>query len=303
MSSPKFPRVPLVRPLTPQRTQDGSFTFFSQEFGELFHSHHGAKQEAEQKFVQPTRLREQANVSEVIYLLDICYGLGYNSAAAIEAIWEANRHCRIVLVGLELERVIPKAAVHQDLLNDWSNEVRWRLEDLSQDHHFEDTRLKADLRFGDARSRLQDLNQEGFQADAIFLDPFSPPTCPELWTVDVLKQVGNCLSPNGYLATYSCSAAVRSALQEVGLQIGSTHPVGRKSPGTVATWRRRTLPPLSLQEQEHLQTRAAIPYRDPSLNDTRPRIQERRRQEQAESDLEPTSRWKKRWQNRNRDSE
>ncbi len=303
MSSPQIPRVPLLRPLTPHPTSDGSFTFFSQEFGELFHSHHGAKQEAEQKFVQPTRLREQARLSKVIYLLDICYGLGYNSAAAIEAIWDANSDCRIVLVGLELERVIPKAAVHQDLLNDWSNDVRWRLDDLSQQHHFEDTRLTANLVFGDARSQLQDICQQGFKADAIFLDPFSPPTCPELWTVDFLKGVGDCLSANGYLATYSCSAAVRRALKYVGLQIGSTHPVGRKSPGTVATWRGdRTLPPLSPQEQEHLQTRAAIPYRDPNLNDARDVIQERRRQEQAKSDLEPTSHWKKRWQEGNRQS-
>lgn len=301
MSSPHIPRVPLVRTLTPYPTNDGSFTFFSQEFGELFHSHHGAKQEAEQKFIQPTRLREQAQLSEIIYLLDICYGLGYNSAAAIEAIWDANSNCRIVLVGLELDPVVPKAAVHQNLLKDWSNEVCWRLAALSQQHHFEDARLTADLVFGDARSQLQNIYQQGFKADAIFLDPFSPPTCPELWTVNFLKWVGDCLSSHGYLATYSCSAAVRRALQDVGLQIGSTHPVGRKSPGTVATWRGdRTLSPLSPQEQEHLQTRAAIPYRDPNLTDARDVIQERRRQEQAESNLEPTSHWKKRWQEKNR---
>ncbi len=28
----------------PQQTQDGSFTFFSQEFNQAFHSHYGAKQ-------------------------------------------------------------------------------------------------------------------------------------------------------------------------------------------------------------------------------------------------------------------
>ncbi|WP_159790845.1 tRNA (5-methylaminomethyl-2-thiouridine)(34)-methyltransferase MnmD [Sodalinema gerasimenkoae] len=295
MSTPQFPRIPLVRSLAPQQTQDGSFTFFSQEFGELFHSHHGAKQEAEQKFVHPTRLREQAHIHDVLYLLDVCYGLGYNSAAAIDAIWDANPRCRIVLVGLELDRVVPKAAVHEDLLDCWSNDVQWRLADLAQEHQFEDARLSANLYFGDARSQIQDLCESGFQANGIFLDPFSPPTCPELWTVDFLKKLGECLGPKGYLATYSCSAAIRSALQEIGLQIGSTHPVGRKSPGTVAIWGDHPLPPLSLQEQEHLQTRAAIPYRDPRLSDSRDLIQERRRQEQAESNLEPTSHWKKRW--------
>ena len=190
MSAPQFPRIPLVRPLTPQPTQDGSFTFFSQEFGELFHSHHGAKQEAEQKFVNPTRLREQAHIHDVLYLLDVCYGLGYNSAAALDAIWEANPHCRIVLVGLELDRVIPKAAVHEDLLDCWSNDVQWRLADLAQEHQFEDTRLNAKLYLGDARSQIQELSDSGFQANAIFLDPFSPPYLSRIMDRGLSRKAG-----------------------------------------------------------------------------------------------------------------
>jgi hypothetical protein len=43
-----------------------------------------------------------------------------------------------------------------------------------------------------------------------------------------------CLHVDGLLATYSCAAAVRTALLAADLQIGSTPPVGRRSPGTVA---------------------------------------------------------------------
>ena len=54
--------------------------------------------------------------------------------------------------------------------------------------------------------------------------------------------------------------------------------------------------PLSRQsEQEHLQTRAAVPYRDPKLIDSPEAIIKRRELEQQASDLEPTSRWRKRW--------
>jgi tRNA U34 5-methylaminomethyl-2-thiouridine-forming methyltransferase MnmC len=80
-----------------------------------------------------------------------------------------------------------------------------------------------------------------------------------------------------------------------GLKIGATAPVGRRSPGTVASFSDRDLPPLSPQEQEHLQTRAAIPYRDPNLSDSAEEIRQRRQQEQDLSSLEPTSSWKKRW--------
>jgi len=47
-----------------------------------------------------------------------------------------------------------------------------------------------------------------------------------------------------------------------------------------------------------LLTRAAVPYRDPSLGDRAEVIVQRRILEQQTSTLEPTALWKKRWTNR-----
>lgn len=114
---------------------------------------------------------------------------------------------------------------------------------------------------------------------------------------------------NGRLATYSCAAAVRTALLAAGLVIGSTIPIGRHTPGTIAAYpinesvdnwgnereEINLIPYLSQSEKEHLQTRAAIPYRDPELRDSAEVIIIRREQEQKDSVLETTSQWKKRW--------
>ncbi len=281
----------VVSGFAPQPTADGSCTFFSTVFNELFHSHYGARQEAMAKFVQPTHLLERSTTGQVS-ILDICYGLGYNSAAALETIWSANPDCHITLVGLELDAQVPQAAV--PLVNDYFPTVHTLLADLAATRAAETPQLTARLLLGDARQTLQTLVSEKFQADAIFLDPFSPPRCPQLWTVEFLQQVAHCLHPTGELATYSCAASVRSALLSVGLHIGSTTPVGRRAPGTVAAWT-DSLHPLSPQEQEHLHTRAAIPYRDPDLGDMADAIVARRQAEQATSTLEPTSRWRQRW--------
>lgn len=278
--------------LIPQLTADGSFTFFSSEFGELFHSHFGAKQEAERKFVEPLQLRKKAQKSS-LFLLDICYGLGYNTAAALTAIWDINPDCKIEWVGLEFDQQIPQATLEFNLLNDYPNYIQEILKELAQNHYLKTELLNADLMIADARNTIQTVYKSGFKADAIFLDPFSPPHCPQLWTVEFLTLVAQCLQPQGQLATYSCSAAVRSALLAARLNIASTSPVGRRTPGTIASF--EGLPPLSVQEQEHLQTRAAIPYRDPSLSDTAEVIILRRQAEQDISPLEPTSHWKKRW--------
>lgn len=278
----------------PQLTADGSWTFFSPEFGETFHSYFGAQQEAEYKFVDPVQLLSRVDRS-VVYLLDVCYGLGYNTASALAAIWRINPSCKVIQVGLELDPEVPKAAIAKGLLDNWPDPVPELLSTYGQTHELQTEKIEAKLLIGDARTTIQQLSNFSFHTDAIFLDPFSPPSCPQLWTVEFLSLVSSCLKPDGILATYSCSAAVRAALLEAGLKIGSTIPVGRRSPGTVASFVAQNLPPLSDKEKEHLLTRASIPYRDPQLSDSSEIIAHRRELEQQKSSLEPTSHWKKRW--------
>lgn len=279
---------------TPQITADGSFTFFSTEFNEAFHSHYGARQEAELKFVSPANLKQKAQENQSLRLLDVCYGLGYNTAAALANIWLVNPNCYVETVGLELNPVVASSAIARHLLDTWSPPIPDILSQLATSHQVQTNRLQAKLLIGDARVKIQSLQHSGFQADAIFLDPFSPPICPQLWTVEFLERVAKCLKVDGRIVTYSSSAAVRTALMAAGLKIGSTPPVGRRSPGTVASWDTNDLPALSPQEHEHLLTRAAIPYRDPNLSDQAESIRQRRTSEQNTSCLEPTSRWRKR---------
>jgi tRNA U34 5-methylaminomethyl-2-thiouridine-forming methyltransferase MnmC len=282
----------------PHPTDDGSFTFFSEEFGETFHSKLGAKQEAFLKFATATDLAEKANRDQ-IRLLDVCYGLGYNTAAALETIWAINPRCSVEIWGLERDESVPKAAVAPPLIDIWSAAVQAVLRALATEHQCLMPHLSAKLLIGDARQTIQQL--QGIQADAIFFDPFSPRRCPQLWTVEFFQAVAGCLAASGKLATYSRSASVRSALQEAGFQIGTIpmDTVGSLphewSQGTVAGFDAQALTPLSVMEQEHLQTRAAIPYHDPDLSDAAEVILERHQLQQRQSQRESTSSWRRRW--------
>jgi len=283
---------------TPQPTADGSQTFFSEEFNELFHSHFGAKQESYFKYVVPTLLIEKAQLP-VLRLLDVCYGLGYNTATAMQKIWEVNPNCYIEVIGLELNPKVSQAAIKHNLFDSWNPDLVNILATLAFEHQIQTEKLKATLVIGDAREKINQVYQSAFKADAIFLDPFSPPQCPHLWTIEFIKLVSLCLQPDGLLATYSCAAAVRTALLNAGLSIGATTPIGRKTPGTIAGFSLNSSPHLlclSQQEKEHLQTRAAVPYRDSTLIDSPSVIIKRRESEQQASNLEPTSHWRKRWQ-------
>lgn len=285
MSQAEFPIEP---------TADGSQTFYSEAFGEWFHSREGAYAEAHHTYVEATGLVARSRQQPCITLLDVCYGLGYNTAAALAALWHEQPDYPVEVIGLELDATVPQAAIAQGLTQGWPAPVQAALHALAQGQP-PPPPLQGKLLIGDARHHIQILAQSGWQADVIFFDPFSPPRCPQLWTVEFIRCVAQCLKPDGYLATYSCAAAVRSALSEAGLNIGALRVAGRRWPSTIASLTDTHLPPLSRQELEHLETRAAVPYRDPSLSDGAEVIHQRRSQEQRTSPLQPTGAWRKRW--------
>ncbi|AFZ54039.1 tRNA (5-methylaminomethyl-2-thiouridine)(34)-methyltransferase MnmD [Cyanobacterium aponinum] len=278
-------------------TEDGSKTFYSSEFGETFHTKYGAKTEAEITYIKGCQIPEKIKYQNHLRILDICFGLGYNTAAAIDYILKENPQCFIEIIGLELDENVPIQALNNNLLNDWQPTIVDILQELIINKQVISPNFKLSLLIGDARDAIASLVEQNWQGDAIFLDPFSPPKCPQLWTVEFLSLVAKCLNQEGILATYSCSAAVRTALQLAGLKLGANFCIGRRSPGTLASYNERILPPLSLMELEHLQTRASIPFRDLSLRDTAEIIKKRREKEQLLSNLESTSKWKKRWFN------
>jgi tRNA U34 5-methylaminomethyl-2-thiouridine-forming methyltransferase MnmC len=281
----------------PWLTDDGSYTFFSEEFGQTFHSKYGAKEESLFKYAIPTLLAQKADRGH-LRLLDICYGLGYNSAAALSTIWRSNPACQVEIIALELDRTVPSAAIEHHLLDDWEQPIPQLLAQLELDGVIDRSQLKAQLSFGDARQTIAQVIEREFAADAIFLDPFSPIACPQLWTIEFIDLVSKCCAPDGIIATYSCASPVRTALVAAGLCVANSMPIGRKSPGTIASFDCTQLTPLSQQEQEHLQTRAAVPYRDPTLMDSMAKIIIRRELEQYDCELETTSQWKKRWRNK-----
>lgn len=79
--------------------------------------------------------------------------------------------------------------------------------------------------FGDARETLP--LWEG-QADAWFLDGFSPAKNPELWTSKLMAEVGAHTKPGGTAATYTAAGFVRRGLEDAGFAITRVPGFGRK---------------------------------------------------------------------------
>lgn len=78
---------------------------------------------------------------------------------------------------------------------------------------------------GDARLTLPNWPD---QADAWFLDGFSPAKNPELWSPDLMTQVYQHTKAGGTFATYTAAGHVRRALQDAGFVVERRPGHGRK---------------------------------------------------------------------------
>lgn len=68
----------------PYITNDGSVGLYSKEFDDIYHSTFGAYAEAWEKFVLPADLDFYFKNYKEINVLDICYGIGYNTKSLVQ---------------------------------------------------------------------------------------------------------------------------------------------------------------------------------------------------------------------------
>jgi len=281
-------------------TKDGSISFRSEKFNENFHNIGGAYYETKSKFINPSRLKRFQNKS--INVLDICFGIGYNSALLFQNLIIGLSSLN--WYGLEIDkRPLNYALTDKRFSKLWNPKVIEILNSLNLKGSYKNHNFDCELIIGDARKEILNLPKE-VDFDLIFLDGFSPQKCPEIWSYEFLSQLKNKIKYEGCFITYTSSAAVRKSLQNLGFNLFNIKPTlskkNRWSNGTLATFDNRQNNPyitqLSEMEIEHLNTKASIPYRDPTGEMLSKEILEIRKKEQQFSNLLDTNSWRKKWE-------
>lgn len=85
--------------------------------------------------------------------------------------------------------------------------------------------IAVEVIIGDARQTLPAWDGV---VDAWFLDGFSPAKNPELWSPDIMSEVGRHTAVGGSFATYTAAGHVRRALAEAGFHVERQPGHGRK---------------------------------------------------------------------------
>ena len=195
-------------------TGDGSQTLYSAEFGETYHSDKdGALYESLQKHVLSAfRL---IGDKEKLSILDICFGLGYNTLATLYYVKKENLSTRIHIVSPEFDRGLIESLASFTYPEEFAN-LKPIIEALSRKYYYEDEQFKIEILIGDARKLIPQLKEK---FDIVYQDPFSPAHNPLLWTREYFTQIREVMKEDGVLTTYSIAADVRMGLHENGFYL------------------------------------------------------------------------------------
>lgn len=204
-------------------TDDGSITFYNEDVGDHYHTKSGAVEESFEKHVKPMKISEHKN--PVIF--DICFGLGYNAAAAIDSCENCVIYClendkEILEKILDIKADFKSFNVIKEFVSEYlSKGIRV----------FENEKVKLVMVFGNAREEIKKIDDK---SDFVFFDAFSPAKVPEMWTFEFFRDIYSKMNSGGKMSTYSCARFVRDNMKKAGFRIVDGPIIGRKSPSTIA---------------------------------------------------------------------
>lgn len=210
-------------------TKDGSQTLYSSEFDECYHStNDGALNETLQKHIIPAfTLVPQ---KDKLVILDICFGLGYNTLATIYYCKTNNIKTKLEIISPELDLELVKSLKDFDYPKEFDN-IKNIINFISDNLHYKDEHFDIKILIGDARTLLPNIKQK---IDIIYQDAFSPQKNPLLWTKEYFAMLRELCNNDAIMTTYSSATPVRMGMWESGFKL-FTPPKSSVRSGTIAS--------------------------------------------------------------------
>jgi len=196
------------------QSSDGSYTAYSKQYEEHYHStKDGALQESLFKHVIPA-LDIKKDQGEII-LLDICFGLGFNTLATLYYKELKGLNTKLKIYSPELDAQLIESLRNFEYPKEFQK-YKTIIEELIEKGFYKDAQISIELFVGDAREYVQRFDKV---FDVVYQDAFSPASNPLLWTKEYFNDIAQAMKNDGLLTTYSTALATRLALYENGFVI------------------------------------------------------------------------------------
>lgn len=195
-------------------SEDGTYTAYSKEYDEHYHStKDGALNESLTKHVQPAfKIKPQL---QEINILDICFGLGFNTLATLFYHRKNNLSSKINIYSPELDSDLVKSLTNFTYPKEF-DQFKEIIASLVEDGIYSDDFFHIEVFLGDAREYVKRFEN---RFDIVYQDAFSPSTNPVLWTKEYFSDIKDSMKDDGILTTYSTALATRLALYENGFTV------------------------------------------------------------------------------------
>ena len=194
--------------------EDGTNTLYSKEFDEPYHStKDGALHESLEKHVKPAFSLKKNQ--EKLTILDICFGLGYNTFATLYHVKKHKLKTKIHILSPEFDEGLVRSLDTFAYPPEFK-EIKHIIQTISQELYYEDEQFKIEILLGDARQSIPKIKEK---IDIIYQDAFSPAHNPLLWTKEHFSNIRMICHYDAILTTYSTAAAIRLGLYENGFYI------------------------------------------------------------------------------------
>ncbi len=202
------------------QTGDGSNTLYSSKFKQHFHSlKDGALNESLYKHIIPAF--EYHKSKKQLNILDICFGIGYNTLATLYYIKKNNLDIKVNIYSPEFDMQLINSLAdfkYPSQLDDFKHIII----QLSKTLKYKDENIQIEIFNGDARKYIKDFKNitkeiKGF--DIVYQDAFSSEVNRSLWTQEYFADIYAILSAKAIITTYSIATPIRLSMSENGLFI------------------------------------------------------------------------------------
>ena len=188
-------------------TNDGSYTLYSKQFDQCYHSTKaGALNESISKHIEPALLYHKGKVE--LNILDICFGLGYNTLATLYFIKLHNLNIKVNIYSPEFDKELLESLQYFTYPKefDYLKDIIYQ---LSTKLYYEDDHCKIEIYNGDA---VEYIRNSSIKFDIVYQDAFSSDVNKELWTQNYFKSLSLILNDDAIITTYSIATPVRLSI-------------------------------------------------------------------------------------------
>ncbi|AXH14337.1 TIGR01212 family radical SAM protein [Malaciobacter mytili LMG 24559] len=179
--------------------EDKSKTIWDKIYKDYYHPKSGAYVQAKELFIKQSKLIQKLEKKDV-ELLDIGFGMGYNSLLCIKQ----KKENFLKITALDLNRQIIKASANLNENEDEKN----ILNTIYKTSFYKDEKNELNLILGDARHTIKSLNKK---FDIIFLDAFLHNLNPSLLSIDFICLLKNLLEKEGIIICTNTYHKVKAA--------------------------------------------------------------------------------------------